>query len=597
MSAEADKRIDLARRRAQLRRERDRAIVQSRNAHLHPEFGIAFMRRYLPHYMKDDVTGHAIPPAEWHGEFFQTTFGALGTGQAHAHLAPRGFAKSTIGGVGVSLASLGLQLKNYIWLIQDTQQQAKLQMEAVLSETEDNELIKRDFPHLVPKLGKHNRPVANRDDDVVFASGQRIQALGSGQKVRGRRNRQHRPDLCIADDLENDELVMTKYQRDKLESWFFSAVLPAMAKNADVVYLGTLLHHDALLARIRAKAEKGEGWHFHTYYAMHTWGDFSTSTWPEFWDAARFEEARHRMGLSAFAREYGHQVIDEEQKLFPKKYYRYEQAPSGEGVRTRIAVDPAASEKDINDYSAIAVVSKRRGQPKIWVQDVWMGHVRMKRLVQVIVSLHAQYGGVVIAETVQAQEWLKQELQDYGIPVRGIKPTKDKYTRAEGPAIQYENGLVYHSLHLKDTEFEDLLDQFPHGAHDDPVDAVVYGISELGGESAAGALPLTQHEQPAKLKAVRDPRGAPVLAATDEIYHPGFMWRDELQSIDQGKPIQTTPIAWWDKGLRAAVIEFAFKCRHDGDEVTATIAALEVHRLDTIFSREKSPALAVVAGN
>ena len=76
-----------------------------------------------------------------------------------------------------------------------------------------------------------------------------VEAIGSGKKIRGRKHRNWRPDLLVLDDIENDENVRTPEQRKKLESWFLKAVSKAGDDYTDIIYIGTLLHYDSLLAK------------------------------------------------------------------------------------------------------------------------------------------------------------------------------------------------------------------------------------------------------------------------------------------------------------------------------------------------------------
>jgi hypothetical protein len=220
---------------------------------------VGAVRRLAPRVLRARVLD-ARQPATWHTE-----------------LAPRGYAKSTIVGVATILAVLGLsglalegklpypfKPRHYCWLVQDTGLQAAQSMQSIITECEDNARVKRWFPHLRPARDAKNMPIADRDDDVVFELGLRLQALGAGQKLRGRRHRQFRPDFALIDDLENDETVLTKYQRDKLDKWLSSAFAFALAKGADVHYVGTLLHNDAVLARVRKRG----GWRNHRYDAF-----------------------------------------------------------------------------------------------------------------------------------------------------------------------------------------------------------------------------------------------------------------------------------------------------------------------------------------
>lgn len=492
----------------------------------HPLFGLCFMRYYLPHYCSEG--GAWVEPADWHGDLFQTVFTSMGSGDWFDYLAPRGFAKSTIVTLALPLAALGLgglalagelpyplNVKHYVWIVQDTSDQAKQALESLLSETETNPRAQEDFPHLVPATGKHGRPVADRDDDVVFASGQRIQALGAGQKVRGRRHRQHRPDLVLIDDLENDEHVLTKYQRDKLDGWLNSALSFAVGKNAEVHMVGTLLHSDAVLARVGKRA----GWKHRRYEAFHPllvdcpdhgWrvdpdvkgryrcdlcrdrGRVPVGTWgyrDVYWHA----RMRSRVGEPAYNREVLHVVTDESRKRFPAASFNYGPRPEGDDVRVRIGVDPATGEKQTRDedLSAIVVVMKRRGEAARHVDFAWAQRVRgrtLERKVRAVWRLYRMlgYDPVVVAEKVQAQAWLKQGMEDDGVPVVGRTPVTDKLTRAESTATHYEQGRFQHALELRGSEFEACLDEFPDGEHDDYVDALVYASRELDVETAGG---------------------------------------------------------------------------------------------------------------
>jgi hypothetical protein len=47
----------------------------------------------------------------------------------------------------------------------------------------------------------------------------------SGKKLRGLRHGPYRPDLCVLDDIENDEQVRNPDQRDKLHAWLTKTVM------------------------------------------------------------------------------------------------------------------------------------------------------------------------------------------------------------------------------------------------------------------------------------------------------------------------------------------------------------------------------------
>ena len=86
-------------------------------------------------------------------------------------------------------------------------------------EFEENAEIREDFGDLTGKVWRSNV--------LVTSTNIKIEAIGSGKKIRGRKHRNWRPDLLILDDIENDENVRTPEQRRKLEDWFLKAVSKA----------------------------------------------------------------------------------------------------------------------------------------------------------------------------------------------------------------------------------------------------------------------------------------------------------------------------------------------------------------------------------
>lgn len=534
--------------RDKLEDKRRRAIVVHQGPS-HPEFGSAFMRYYLWHYLKTDDGW--VEQAPWHNEFFAAVFGSLGTGALNVYEVHREGAKSTVASLGIALAALGLRLKNYVWIVQETAPQAKQSMDAILSETENNPRVRADFPHLVPLLGKHNRPVADRDDDVIFASGQRLQALGAGQKVRGRRHRQHRPDLAIIDDLENDETVLTRYQRDKLDNWLSSALMGALAKGADLHMLGTPLHSDAVLRRVQKRARA----RVVKYPAARDWqqcgcyqgpfvdrqppewgygtegcptcgglGYTGEPTWPAWWPMRRLADKREDVGSTPFSREYLLIVTDESRKRFPKRWMQHGERPAPtatEGVFCRIGVDPAIGQKRENDRSAVVVTLRKRGERRRHVDRVWADRVRGSKLKEQVVSIYSYYrelgyNPVVVFEKVQAQAWGAEALEDEGVAVKPVLPSDlgggDKLVRAEAASVHYEEGRVTHNPDLRDSDFENELDEFPDGEHDDYVDALVYAIWALGeGDSAAGVAQVVDHSPQRQAPVTGLPKGVGAL--------------------------------------------------------------------------------------
>ncbi|MFR9189714.1 MAG: hypothetical protein ACLVL7_05305, partial [Anaerotruncus massiliensis (ex Togo et al. 2019)] len=156
--------------------------------------------------------------------------------------APRGHAKSTTFTFKDSIHAAAYAYKHYEIILSDSSEQAEGFLGDIKTEFEGNAALREDFGELPGRVWKASV--------ILLTNGVKIEAIGSGKKIRGHRHKQWRPDLIVCDDLENDENVNTAEQRKKLRNWFYKAVSKAGDTYTDIVYIGTLLHFDALLANV-----------------------------------------------------------------------------------------------------------------------------------------------------------------------------------------------------------------------------------------------------------------------------------------------------------------------------------------------------------
>ncbi len=161
-------------------------------------------------------------------------------GEKRVAAAPRGHAKSTILTFKGTMHTVLYRYKHYPIIISDSSEQAEGFLENIRVEFEENGFLREDFGDLTGKVWRSNV--------LVTGTNIKIEAIGSGKKIRGRKHRNWRPDLLVLDDIENDENVRTMEQRRKLENWFLKAVSKAGDSYTDIIYIGTLLHYDSLLA-------------------------------------------------------------------------------------------------------------------------------------------------------------------------------------------------------------------------------------------------------------------------------------------------------------------------------------------------------------
>ncbi|MBT7080156.1 MAG: hypothetical protein HN929_01595, partial [Chloroflexi bacterium] len=130
--------------------------------------------------------------------------------------APRGFGKTSLCTIAHPAKRILFGEKKFIVPISATATNAVTQGENLKRELLYNPMIKELFGPM--------KSEAFSRDQWITSSGTMVMPRGAGQQVRGNLFNMYRPDLIIADDLENSESVMSAEQREKLKSWWFSDV-------------------------------------------------------------------------------------------------------------------------------------------------------------------------------------------------------------------------------------------------------------------------------------------------------------------------------------------------------------------------------------
>jgi predicted phage terminase large subunit-like protein len=199
-------------------------------------------------------------------------------------IGPRGSAKSTIVTLCYVLQAAVEGWEPYIWIISDTQRQAQTHLENVKAELVENRQLARDYPFAVgPFAVGRGRGGGRRrrwqECAIELANGVVIESYGTGQRIRGRRRRAHRPTLIVCDDLQNDSHISSALQRESSRSWFHGTLLKAGTSRTNVVNLATALHRDALALELDQTA----GWASARFSAIVAWPT-NIELWDE-WEA------------------------------------------------------------------------------------------------------------------------------------------------------------------------------------------------------------------------------------------------------------------------------------------------------------------------
>ncbi len=454
-----------------------------------------FVETYFPHYTKGN------PPSLFHKYLFKRFPFALDAqeGINDVIAAPRGEAKSTLLTQLGTLYAVVTGRKQYIGIIMDSFDQAAMMLEAVKAELEANPRLAQDFPEACGAGRVWQTGV------VVTKNNRKIQAAGSGKRLRGWRHGPHRPDLVFLDDIENDENVRKKEQRDKTERWVLKAVMNLGPPDGmmDVFYVGTVLHYDSVLNRFL----KRPTWHRRVFKAvlrmpdnMKLWDEWEAVLQNESKEAALnfYQKNKRKMDKGAevswpdvrpiyrlmlirandhhsFDCEYQNDPTDEENAPFKDIQYWFE-------IKRHWvyygAVDPSLGKANKSrDPSAILVGAIDRSTG---VLDVVEANIKRRvpdKIIEDIIAFQREYTCMVWAfESVQFQEFLRTELVKRSaiirvpVPARPVIPHTDKALRIESLQPHIANSLI--RLHQSQKTLIEQLKHWPEAAHDDGPDAL-----------------------------------------------------------------------------------------------------------------------------
>jgi predicted phage terminase large subunit-like protein len=433
-------------------------------------------------------------------------------GVRRAVAAPRGHAKSTNLTFKDTIHSVVYGYKHYILIFSDSSEQAEGFLSNIRNEFEDNEPLKEDFGDLQGEVWRNNVLVTNTDI--------KLEALGAGKKVRGRKHKNWRPDLLVLDDIENDENVRTPEQRKKLENWFYKAVSKAGDDYTDIIYIGTLLHYDSLLAKVlRNPAYQSKKYKAVISFAKNKdlWDEWE-SVYTDLSNENREQEAfdffsvnkelmlegtevlwedklsyydlmamRVSEGEASFNSEEQNEPINPDDCLFNEEWFDYYNDAAMDFKDTRYEfygfVDPSLGKSRTSDYSAIITLAKDSVTGYMFVMDADIERRHPDKIIQDILEkekwLRKSYGRgyrAFGAETNQFQWFLKEELakasakEGLYLPIEEVQQTSDKVMRIQ--TLQPDIKNKYIKLHPKHKLLLEQLKYFPMADHDDGPDAL-----------------------------------------------------------------------------------------------------------------------------
>ncbi|MGG4217580.1 phage terminase large subunit [Paenibacillus jamilae] len=462
----------------------------------------------------------------------------VNTNDKVAVAAPRSHAKSTYLSKAFPLREIVYRKRKYEIIISETPAVSSGNLDWISMQLKHNEKLRRDFgPLLSPK--QQENPKDNSSEFIAWEptdSGipkmlTKVEAASTGQALRGRNWNGVRPDLIVCDDLEDIKSnAATPELRQKMRDWFAQTVVPLgdpKGKRTAFVYMGTTVHHEALLVNVLYKRSDFKS---RVYRAVIEWPERM-----DLWEACRlvytdrdnpnraadakalYEMNREEMdrgaivlwseaqplwklmtwkwdnGTKAFNTEYMNNPVDEESMIFNPESFTYWDGKLDEVFSqyprpvseydVYLGIDFAMG-KTRGDYSAVVTIARHKQSGTKYVVDAYGERVKPDEFMRVIVDKTLKYQPTAIAAEAQAaQEFfvmkLKEALRAAGYPaqtrVKEIHQRSRKDLRIEALLPDIESGAIQftrkHSLLLEQFEL------YGSGSHDDLPDALEMAVS------------------------------------------------------------------------------------------------------------------------
>lgn len=298
------------------------------------------------------------------------------------------------------------------------------------------------------------------------------------------------PDVIIMDDLVSETTVTTADQRNKTKNHYrFS--LSLLERNGLQVVIGTRYHMDDLYDELL----KNEGFNCIVRPAILPNGKLY---FPAKYTYEVLQELKRDQGADIYNSQYMLDPTNEEDAVFRVgnlNYYdddvmtNYKEGMPGAPKFQQVFVltDLAITNNKRSDSTVVMIVGIT-AEKKIYVIDYVDEKLTPTQIVMQIFDsydLARKYGYVryVGVETVSFQKvmlyLLKDEAKRRGmtLPLKELKPVKDKTLRINGLVPLVDNGDIYISPRHKG--LKDQMREFPFGKHDDIIDTLAYVLQVM----------------------------------------------------------------------------------------------------------------------
>jgi hypothetical protein len=289
----------------------------------------------------------------------------------------------------------------------------------------------------------------------------RFTAIGRGQSPRGMRNEERRPNYCVIDDIDDDEMVRNPRRVSDCVDWILGALYGALAiKKARLVMVGNRIHKKSVLAMLVGGYDTDTPKRENVYHSrVNALDKNGNPTWIERYTLAELQLKFQRMGSRLAQREYFNNPITEG-KVFKNEWMQHwlpmnKLLAKGQYERLIVYCDPSFKSTTKSDYKAIVLMGKIGKQ--LHIIKYFCRQCSVPIMVRWFYDLYEQLnptdGKTLACEYYMEANFMQDllldefmvegELRGYQLPISGDHRQKpDKASRIESIAPLFERELV-----------------------------------------------------------------------------------------------------------------------------------------------------------
>lgn len=352
-------------------------------------------------------------------------------------------------------------------------------------------------PYL-PEFSISKSKYSSKSFDLEFSAGG-MECTGVGGPLTGKG-----ANLLIIDDpVKNDVDANSRTVRENIWEWFRATVFTRLEPDSIIIIIMTRWNEDDLCGKLEKEYKRD--WQMLKLPAIAGNSDIlgrspGEPLWGERFPLKKLEKIKSTIGDYWFSALYQQSPAPSGGLVFKRSTFKYFNIENEFYVLDNslryhksdcpvfATVDLAVSLKESADYTVIIIFALT---PKrdILITGLIRERIEPSAHLSLLKSVfHCYKPSLIGIESTQYQISLVQAAQSVGLPVKPLKPDKDKLTRALPIAAQLEGGKVYFCAGTAWLfDFENELLNFPKGEKDDQVDCFAY-ISKMV-EPISNAIP------------------------------------------------------------------------------------------------------------